>query len=76
MHTALMRRIQIYIDEDLDDTLQAEAAKRQCSKASLIREGVSSRFGGDRPGDLDPLTAWIGRIDVEPADVDDVVYGR
>lgn len=56
--------------------LQAEAAKRQCSKASLIRACVSARFGGGQPGVVDPLTAWIGRIDIGPAAVDDVVYGR
>ena len=38
MYTFGMRRIQIYIQEDLDDVLQVEAAKRKRSKASLIRE--------------------------------------
>jgi hypothetical protein len=71
-----MRRIQIYIEEELDDALEAEAAKTGRSKAALIRESVAARIG--RPGALekDPITALIGSVDAEPADVDDVVYGR
>jgi hypothetical protein len=76
MYTLSMRRIQIYIDEEMDEVLQAEAASRGQSKAALIRECVSSRYGRRQPRDGDPLTALIGSVDVEPADVDDVVYGR
>lgn len=76
MYTLSVRRIQIYIDEEIDDVLQAEAASRGRSKAALIRECVSSRYGQRQPRYDDPLTALIGSIDVEPADVDDVVYGR
>lgn len=70
-----MRRIQIYIDEEIDEVLQAEAARRGQSKAALIRECVSSRYGR-RQARNNSLTALIGSIDVEPADVDEVVYGR
>ena len=71
-----MRRIQIYIDEDLDEALQLEAANVGRSKAALIRECVSVRYGRKRSRDKDPLTGLIGSVDVEPSDVDDVVYGR
>ena len=70
-----MRRIQIYIPESLDDTLQVEAAKRKRSKASLIRECVSARYGEKVLADNDPLTALIGTVDIDPENVDDVVYG-
>ena len=71
-----MRRIQFYIQEDLDDVLQIEAAKRKRSKASLIRECVSARYGGDSQTNSDQLTALIGTVDIDPEDVDDVIYGK
>lgn len=75
MYTSGMRRIQIYIQEDLDDRLQVEAAKQERSKASLIRECVSAHYGENLRTDDDPLTAMIGTVDIDPKDVDDVVYG-
>jgi len=76
LYTLYMRRIQIYIEEELDEALQAEATRTGRSKAAIIRESVAARFrrGGKAP--KDPITALIGSIDVEPADIDEVVYGR
>ena len=71
-----MRRIQIYIEEALDDRLQAEARTAGTSKASLIRESVAARYGASTSIDEDPLSRLIGEVDAEPAAVDDVVYGR
>ncbi len=71
-----MRRIQIYLQEDLDDILQIEAAKLKLSKASLIRECVAARYGGHSRTDTDPLTALIGTVDLEAVDVDEAAYGE
>ena len=71
-----MRRIQIYIQEDLDEILQLEAQKSKRSKASLIRECVSARYGGGSETTSDPLTALIGAVDIDPEGIDDVVYGK
>ena len=71
-----MRRIQIHIPESLDDILEVEAAKRNRSKASLIRECVSARYGENVQIADDPMTALIGTADIDPEDLDDVVYGR
>ncbi len=75
MYTDIMRRIQIYIDEELDERLKVEAARTGRSKAALIRESVSARFGKMESIEADPVTPLVGSIDAEPADVDEVVYG-
>lgn len=71
-----MRRIQIYIDEKMDETLRSEAMRTGRSKASLIRECVAERYAAAGPVENDPISGLVGSVDAEPADVDDVVYGR
>jgi Ribbon-helix-helix protein, copG family len=68
-----MKRLQISIEEELDDALAVEAARRRTSKAALIREFVGERLGGKRPS-ADAMAALIGDIDAEAGDIDDVVY--
>lgn len=75
MHAAGMRRIQIYIDEELDERLQVEAARTGRSKASLIRESVAARMGKSTSLADDPLNALVGSLDCDPAAVDEVVHG-
>jgi Ribbon-helix-helix protein, copG family len=74
--TSHLRRIQIYMDDDLENALEAAARAQGTSKAALIRECVAMNF---RPLPLvedDPLTALMGSGDGEPADdVDEVIYG-
>jgi hypothetical protein len=74
MYTLCMRRIQIYIEEQLDEQLGSEAARAGVSKAALIREAVALRYG-DAGRLADPLDGLVGSLDVEPGKVDDVVYG-
>lgn len=76
VYTDVMRRIQIHIDESIDETLQLEAERTGRSKASLIRECVAVRYGVDKKLEDDPITALVGTVDIDPADIDDVVYGR
>lgn len=69
-----MKRLQISIEEELDDALAVEATRRGTSKAALIREFVRDRLGsGGRRADT--LDSIVGISDAEPADVDEVVYG-
>ena len=70
-----MKRLQISIEEELDDALAVEAARRRTSKAALIREFVAERLGRGRPAAADPMTDLIGDIDDEAGDIDSVVYG-
>lgn len=78
VYTPIMRRIQIHIDEDVDDALTVEAARLGRSKASLIREFIARGLPhGSAP--VDPGTAFIAAYAGSPDDsesVDDVVYGR
>lgn len=75
-----MKRLQIYIDESVDDQLRARAAEQGTSKAALIREAVDRVFG-EQAGDgtdsdgTDALDELVGRYDGQPGAVDDVLYG-
>jgi len=73
-----MRRIQVYIDEPLDDALEQEAQRRGTSKAALIRRAVANEIPGHRPAvPEDGLAALDGMFDsgAPDTDIDEVVYG-
>jgi hypothetical protein len=71
-----MRRIQIYIDEVLDDTLAVEAARRGVSKAALIRHAVSTEFKPMSPSMEDGWQSMVGWLDDPPVDdIDEAIYG-
>ena len=44
-----MKRLQIYIDEELDDALAVKARRAHTSKAALIREAVRGSLGEPKP---------------------------
>jgi hypothetical protein len=69
-----VRRINIYIDEELDDRVEREARRRKMSKAALIRESLLARLGPSPRGD--PVDRLVGMSDAEPVDdIDAVIYG-
>jgi hypothetical protein len=70
-----VKRLQISIDEDLDEALAVEAARRRSSKAALIREYVRERLGGIPAGAPTAMSELVGDIDDEAGDIDAVVYG-
>lgn len=69
-----VKRLQIMIDEDLDAALDRMALAEGTSKAALIRRFVREKVTPLPPLEEDPLWQLVGADDVEPADVDDVVY--
>ena len=69
-----MKRLQIYIEEELDEALAVRARRARTSKAALIREAVR-RSIGEPEATVDPFRDWIGGSDEDPAPVDEVVYG-
>jgi len=72
-----MKRLQIMIEEDLDEALEREAREEGTSKAALIRRYVGERLRPLPPIEEDPLWEMVGAAgDVESAPVDDVVYPR
>ena len=74
MYNDVMKRLQIYIEEELDDALGVQALRERTSKAALIRQFVAERLGRYKTAS-DPLDELVGEFDVEPGDIDEVVYG-
>lgn len=74
---ARMRRIQLVIDPELDDRLAQEAAARGMSKSALVREYVDHGLPAEPfdNGLLALLELSKELADVEPADIDAVLYG-
>ncbi len=72
-----MRRVQIHLEESLDDAAAKEAARRGISKAALIRRALAAEVTADpSAAGGDPWEAMIGWLDDEPVDdIDEAVYG-
>jgi hypothetical protein len=78
MYDAMVRRLQIMIDEDLDEALARQARDEGTSKAALIRRYVRERVKPLPPIDEDPLWEIFGIVEGSPDEslsVNDVVYG-
>lgn len=69
-----MKRLQIMIDEDLDEGLDRLAKAERVSKAALIRRFVRGALEPLPALADDPLTEMVAVDDFEPQPVDDAVY--
>ena len=71
----MMRRVQIYLGESVDDALALEAARRKTSKAALIRECIERQMPATAPGTADDdIVGWIEEQLPDAGAIDDVVY--
>jgi hypothetical protein len=73
-----VKRLQIMIEEELDEALASQAAEEGVSKAALIRRYVGERLRPLPPIEEDPIWDLVGMVKGSPGDsvsVDDVVYG-
>ena len=71
-----VKRLQIMIDEDLDQILERMALDEGTSKAALIRRFVRERVAPLPPIQEDSLWEIVGADDYDPGteSIDDVVY--
>ena len=71
-----MRRLQIHLDEPVDEALAREASRRGISKAAVIRGALARELSaGQVPPIEDPWQAMIGWLDSEPVDdLDAIIY--
>jgi len=73
-----MKRLQIMIEEELDEALGQQAREERVSKAALIRRYVREKLRPLPPIEEDPLWELVGMVEGEPDDsqrIDEVVYG-
>lgn len=71
-----MKRLQIMIEEDLDEALAARARREGVSKAALLRQFARKELKPLPAIQEDPLWELVeADPDVEPGDIDEVVYG-
>lgn len=68
-----MKRLSIYIEEELDAALAAEAKRSGTSKAALIRRFAREGLGEARQAP-DPLDRVVGTDKGDSGDIDEVIY--
>jgi hypothetical protein len=73
-HIVAMRRINMYIEAETYLELERLADRDGISTAALIRTLVDRGLKAPANADEDPFADWIGASDIEPADIDEVVY--
>lgn len=72
---AAVKRLQIMIEEDLDEALEAQALREGTSKAAIIRRQMRHALRPLAHLEDDPLWKMAGADSFEPADIVEVVYG-
>ena len=73
-----MRRLQLLMDEDLDDALERKAREEGTSKAALVRQYVGDRLRPLPQLEDDPLLNFMGSVEGgedDSASIDEIVYG-
>lgn len=77
MYTVPMRRIQLYMDEDLDVAIDLEAARSGTSRSDVVRTAVRHWVSQRRDDQPDPIDGLVGALDIEPVDdIDAAIYDQ
>ena len=77
VYTYYMRRIQLYMNDDLDHALTAEAARSGKTRSELVRMAVRQSLGHAITDGADPVDALIGSVDIDPIeDIDAAIYSQ
>ena len=72
----MLRRVQLMLDDDLDERIAMQAKLDGVSKSEVVRRILRAEFPSLPPLHEDPIWEMVGADpDAEPANVDDVVYG-
>jgi RNase P/RNase MRP subunit POP5 len=72
-----VRRLQIYLDESIDDALGQEAERRGVSKGAVIRQALARDLGPLHTDTANPWLALAGQFtDGGVVDIDAVIYDR
>ncbi len=75
----MLKRVQLMLDEELDDALARKARLAGVSRSELVRQVLREKLLPLYPPlEEDPLWGFVGMVEGAPDDslsVDDVVYG-
>ena len=75
VYAYLVRRIQLYMDDDLNHALTAEAARSGRTRSELVRMAVRQSLEHELTESPDPIDALIGSVDIDPIDdIDAAIY--
>ncbi|WP_020379586.1 ribbon-helix-helix domain-containing protein [Candidatus Microthrix parvicella] len=70
-----MRRIQLYIEPDVDHLLSAAAARTGTTRSAIVRQALSAWLAGSVAPGHDPLDDLVGSINADSSDdIDAVIY--
>lgn len=76
MYDGIVKRLQIMIEEELDEALAVQARREGVSKAALIRRYVADNLRRLPPIEQDPIWQLVGSVDADPVeDIDEFLYG-
>ena len=76
MSDASVKRLQIMIEEELDEALALRARREGTSKAALLRQFAWKELKPLPPIEDDPLWELVGSVDADPVDdIDEFLYG-
>jgi hypothetical protein len=75
----MLKRVQLMLDEELDQAVAREARLQRISKSEVVRRILKERLLPPLPPlEEDPLWQMVGMVEGSPDDsqrIDDVVYG-